>query len=349
MAAHKPTTRKSTASKSAAGKSAARNPTGRKSRRKGSAGSTSRRPSTGTRAGRAKTQRRPVWSGQLRLALVAVPVLVYPATATGARLSFHQVHEPSGKRIRYQKIVPGIGPVDTDEIVKGYEISKDRYVLLDAEEIDAVRLEARKTVDLVQFVGHCEIDPIWFDRPYYVVPDGELAEDAYRVIRDALRSTEKMGLGQLVMRGRQHIVALKPCGDGMMLQTLRFADEVRSAAPLFADIAEGESEKELLDLAEALIEKKAAPFDPASFKDQYTEALREVIEAKAKRKAPVEVEDEAAPARGGAGIIDLVEALKRSVRGGKTESGKSGGGKSGGGKTASGKNGRRAAARRKAG
>lgn len=262
-------------------------------------------------------QRRPIWSGQLRLALVSVPVLVYPATRSGARLSFHQVHAPSGKRIRYEKVVPGIGPVDTDEIVKGYEISKDRYVLLEDDEIDAVKIEARKTVDLVQFVDHCEIDPIWFDRPYYVVPDGELAEDAYRVLRDALRSTTKMGLGQLVLRGRESIVALKPCGDGLMMQTLRFADEVRSAAPLFADIGGGKSEAELLELAEALIEKKAAPFDPERFKDRYTDALREVIEAKARKKKPIEVEDDESP-RGGAEIIDLVEALKRSVRGGQS-------------------------------
>lgn len=269
-------------------------------------------------------QRRPIWSGQLRLALVSVPVLVYPATRSGARLSFHQVHAPSGKRIRYEKVVPGIGAVDADDILKGYEISKDRYVLLEDEEIDAVKLEARKTVDLVQFVDHCEIDPIWFDRPYYVVPDGDLAEDAYRVIRDALRATRKVGIGQLVLRGRESIVALKPCGAGLMLETLRFADEVQNAAPFFADIGEGKSEPELLDLAETLIEKKVAPFDPKKFKDQYTEALRDVIEAKAKKKKPVEVEDEETP-RGGAEIIDLVEALKRSVRGGGASGGKKAG------------------------
>jgi DNA end-binding protein Ku len=313
---------------------AARKPTGKSKGGRRSAAKAATRP-----AG----QRRPIWSGQLRLALVSVPVVLYSATLTGARLSFHQVHEPSGKRIRYQKIVPGLGPIDTDEIVKGYEIAKDRYVLLADEDIDAVKLEARKTVELVQFVDHCEIDPIWFDRPYYVVPDGELSEDAYRVVRDALRTTRKIGLGQLVMRGREYIVALKPCGDGMMLETLRFADEVRNAAPLFADIGDDKSEKELLELAKTLIDKKIAPFDPEKFKDRYTEALREVIEAKAKKKKPVEVEDEDAP-RGGAEIIDLVEALKRSVRGGKGEGAKSAGSRPGGRKA-----GRKSASRRKAG
>jgi DNA end-binding protein Ku len=341
MAARKSSSRKSSGSggarkKSAAGKSASKR-AGAKSAPKRAAAS---KRSRGSAAARPAGQRRPIWQGQLRLALVSVPVVVFPATSTGARLSFHQVHAPSGKRIRYEKVVPGMGPVDTDDIVKGFEISKDRYVLLEDEEIDAVKLEARKTVDLVQFVDHCEIDPIWFDRPYYVAPDGELAEDAYRVIRDALRSTRKVGIGQLVLRGRESIVALKPCGDGLMMETLRFADEVRNAAPFFADVGKGKSEPELLELAETLIEKKVAPYDPERFKDQYTEALRAVIEAKAKKKKPVEVEDEEAP-RGGAEIIDLVEALKRSVRGG--DSRKSGSGKSVGGKSGSGGSRRRKA------
>lgn len=331
-------------------KSSAKKSTGRAARKKSAAKRTSAKSaptaagrsarSRGSSAARPAGQRRPIWQGQVRLALVAVPVVIFPATSSGARLSFHQVHAPSGKRIRYEKVVPGVGPVDTDDIVKGFEISKDRYVLLEDEEIEAVKLEARKTVDLVQFVDHCEIDPIWFDRPYYVAPDGELAEDAYRVIRDALRSTRKVGIGQLVLRGRESIVALKPCGDGLMMETLRFADEVRNAAPFFADIGKGKSERELLDLAETLIEKKVAPYDPERFKDQYTEALRAVIDAKAKKKKPVEVEDDEAP-RGGAEIIDLVEALKRSVRGG--DSRKSASGKSSSGKTGSGGSRRRKA------
>lgn len=315
-------TRNSSAKKST-GRAARKKPAAKRAGAKSASQSGERsRRTRGSAVARPAGHRRPIWQGQLRLALVAVPVVVFPATSSGARLSFHQVHAPSGKRIRYEKVVPGVGPVDTDDIVKGFEISKDRYVLLEDEEIDAVKLEARKTVDLVQFVDHCEIDPIWFDRPYYVVPDGDLAEDAYRVIRDALRSTRKVGIGQLVLRGRESIVALKPCGDGLMMETLRFADEVRNAAPFFADIGKGKSEPELLELAETLIEKKVAPYDPEKFKDRYTEALRAAIEAKAKKKKPVEVDDDEAP-RGGAEIIDLVEALKRSVRGG--DSGKSGG------------------------
>ncbi|HEY4344210.1 MAG TPA: Ku protein [Parvibaculum sp.] len=259
---------------------------------------------------------RPLWTGQLRLALVSVPVLLYSATKSGARLAFHQVHKPSGKRIRYEKTVPGIGAVDTDEIFKGYEISKGHYVVLSDKDFDQVKIEARKTFDLVQFVDYCEIDPIYFDKPYYVVPDGDLAEDAYRVFRDALRSTQKMGIGQFVMRGREYIAALKPCGDGMLIETLRFADEVREAAPLFADIGNAKSDTELLNLAKELIKRKSSAFDPEDFKDKYTDALRTLIEARAKKTKPVEVEDDELPSEG-AQVIDLVEALKRSVRGNK--------------------------------
>lgn len=266
----------------------------------------------------ASSSGRPLWTGQLRLALVSVPVQIYSATKSGARLSFHQVHKPSGKRIRYEKVVPGIGPVDTDDIFKGYEISKGRYVMLSEDDFDDVKIEARKTFDLVQFVDYCEIDPIYFEKPYYVVPDGDLAEDAYRVLRDALRSTKKMGVGQFVMRGREYIAALKPCGDGMLIETLRFADEVREAAPLFADIGNAKSDTELLDLAKELIERKSADFDPEAFKDKYTDALRSLIEARSKKTKPIEVEDEELPSEG-AQVIDLVEALKRSVRDNKQE------------------------------
>ena len=256
---------------------------------------------------------RALWTGQLRLSLVSVPVALYPAIKTGARLSFHQVHAPSGKRIRYEKVVPGIGPVDADDIRRGYEISRGHYVLLEDEEIEKVRVESRQTCELVQFVDHCEIDPIYFDRPYYLSPADDLAEEPYRVIRDALRETRKMALGQIVLRGREYIVSIKPCGKGLLLETLRFADEVRKATAFFDEIGAAKSDKELLELAEELIERKSAPFDPEAFHDKYTDALRDLIEAKAKHRT-VEVAEEEQPQRGGQ-VIDLVEALKRSVRG----------------------------------
>lgn len=269
--------------------------------------------------------RRPVWSGQLRLALVSVPIKLYPATTSGARLSFHQVHEPSGKRIRYEKVVPGIGSVKADDIVKGYEVSSGRYVLIEDEEIDALKIEAKKTLDLIQFVDHHEIDPIWFDRPYYAAADGQLAEEAYAVVRDALRATKKIGLGQFVMRGREYVGALKPCGDGLLIETLRFSDEVREAAPLFASVADEEPDEELLELAKELIGRKAKPFRPEAFKDSYTDAVRALIDAKIKKKAPVDIGEEELDDGGGAKVIDLVEALKRSVRGNQAGAGKNAG------------------------
>jgi len=210
-------------------------------------------------------------------------------------------------------VVPRIGPVDTDEIVKGFEVERGSYVLIEPEEIDALKLESRKTLDLVQFVRQGEIDPIWFERPYYVVADGDLAEEAYNVMRDALRASGKIGLGQFVMRNREYIAALKPCGHGLLLETLRFADEIRSAAPFFAGIDRAEPDEELLDLARELIERKTAPFDPRQFKDKYSDALRALIDAKIKHRKPVAIDEE--DEGSGGKVIDLVEALKRSVKG----------------------------------
>lgn len=256
---------------------------------------------------------RPLWSGSLRLALVTVQVRLFSAIKTGARLSFHQIDRKSGKRIRYEKVAPGIGAVDTSRIMKGYEISKGRYVLLTDEELDSVKIETRRTIDLVQFVDHCEIDPIYFDRPYYVLPDGDLAEEGYAILRDALRRSGKMGLGQFVMRGREYIAVLKPCGDGLMLETLRFSDEVRAAAPLFADIGDEHGDPELLNLAEELIARKTARFKIDIFHDRYTDSLRELIEAKAKTGKPMAVDEEKKEDRQSGKVIDLVGALKCSL------------------------------------
>ena len=150
---------------------------------------------------------RAYWQGQIRLALVSIPVEIYSATKSGARISFNQIHEPSGKRISYEKVVPGIGPVDRDEIIKGYEVSKGNYVLLDDEEIEAVKIESKRTLELVQFVDACEIDPLYFEKPYYVVPNDELAEEAFIVLREALRKSKKVALGQLSVRGSEKLVA----------------------------------------------------------------------------------------------------------------------------------------------
>jgi DNA end-binding protein Ku len=261
---------------------------------------------------------RAYWSGRIRLALVSIPVEIVAATKAANRISFHQIHEPSGKRIRYEKVVPGIGPVDTDEIVKGYEVEKGKYVLLTDEEIADVKLEAKKSIDLVQFVDADAIDPIYFERPFYVLPseEDEDAEEAYIVLRDALRKTKKVGLGQIVIRGQGSIVAIKPCGKGLLMETLRYSDEVKKADGTFDSVPAKKVDNDLVELAEELIDKKAGDFHPEKFKDSYTVALRELIKAKQEKRPPRSIE-ETPPA---SNVINLMDALKRSVRGGGAES-----------------------------
>ncbi|AKM08530.1 Ku protein [Pelagerythrobacter marensis] len=278
---------------------------------------------------------RAYWQGQIRLALVSIPVEVYAATKSGASISFRQIHEPSGKPINYEKVVQGIGPIDRDDIVKGYEISKGNYVLLEEEEIEAVKIESRKTLELVQFVDADEIDVFYFEKPYYVVPQDELAEEAFIVLREALRQKKKVALGQLSVRGRETLVSLKPCGKGLVLETLRYEDEVRKAQTYFKDIPDDKPDKEMLELAGTLIDKKSAPFDAGEFEDRYVDAIRKLIDRKAKAKGKTILEDVDEPApSGGSNVIDLMSALKKSVKedkpAKKASSKKSSSGKSGG-------------------
>lgn len=257
---------------------------------------------------------RAYWQGQIRLALVSIPVEVYSATRSGAAVSFRQIHEPSGKPIKYEKVVAGIGPVDTDEIMKGFEFEKGNYVLLDQDEIDGVKLESKRTLELTQFVDRDDIDPIYFEKPYYVVPADDLAEEAFIVLREALRKTRKIGLGQLAMRGREHVVSLKPCGRGLVLETLRYSDELNKAQSYFREIGDAKPDEDLLDLATSLIAKKAGKFDAGEFHDRYVDALKGLIEKKVKAKGRKIVEDkEEAPASRGSNVIDLMAALKESL------------------------------------
>jgi len=257
---------------------------------------------------------RAYWQGQIRLALVSIPIEVYPATRSGASIAFHQIHEPSGQRIRYEKVAAGVGPVDRDDIIKGYEVSKGNYVLLDEDEIEAVKIESRKTLDLVQFVDADEIDVLYYEKPYFVVPADDLAEEAYIVLRDALRETRKVGLGQLAVRGREQLVSIKPCGRGLIMEVLRYADEVHKAQGYFRDIEETKPDPDLLDLATTLIEKKSAPFKPAEFHDRYVDALHRLIDKKVKSKSNRKIlEDTSEAPSKGSNVIDLMAALKKSV------------------------------------
>lgn len=259
---------------------------------------------------------RPIWKGQLRLSLVSINVEMFPAHKSGATTSFNQIHKPSGKRVHYQKVVEGIGPVDTADIKKGYQYEKGEYVLLEDDELDAVKLETKKTLDLVQFVDEAEIPPLYYDSPYFVAPADELAEDAFRVVRDALRKARKVGLGQLALRGKEYLVAIKPCGKGMLLETLHYEEEIKKADSFFSDIPARSADDDLLEVATALIDKKTDKFDPKVFKDHYQAALRELIQRKLKAKGRrIEVDDDK-PAKQTGNVIDLMAALKKSLEGG---------------------------------
>jgi DNA end-binding protein Ku len=255
---------------------------------------------------------RAYWQGQIRLALVSIPVQVFSATKSAARISFNQIHKPSGKRIRYEKVVPGVGAVDAKDIVKGYEVDKGKYVLLTEDEINDVKLEAKRTIDLVQFVDADEVDSLFFDKPYFVSPEeDDTSAEAYVVLRDALKDTHKVGIGHIVARGHSNLVALRPYHKGLMIETLRYSDEVQKPDQFFAEVPDAKPDKELLALAEELIERKTKPFDPKAFSDPYEAALRELIEAKMENRPPEAIDEPQI----GAKVIDLMEALKRSVSG----------------------------------
>jgi DNA end-binding protein Ku len=256
--------------------------------------------------------RRSLWHGQLRLSLVSVPIELFPATQAGARIAFHQIDTKTGKRIHYQKVADGVGKVPDERIAKAIEVKRGEYVVFDDDDLESVKQTGKRMIDLVQFVKSTEIEPIWYDKPYYVVPADEMAEDAFNVLRDALRASGMIGLGQFVMRGRDTVAAIKPCGRGMILETLHFSDEVRKAAPFFAEIVDEKPDQELLDLARELISRKTAKFEPENFVDHYSDELRAMIAQKSEAHQEVHVEDEEKPKSGGQ-VINLVEALRRSV------------------------------------
>ena len=255
---------------------------------------------------------RPVWKGQLRLSMVSIPVEMYSANVTGARVSFRHNQKPGGKPNPYEKAAGG-GPVDRDDILGGYDLASDDDMIIDPEEIDAMKLETRKTIDLVQFVGLADISPLYYDAPFYLVPTDDLAKDAYRVVRDAMRMAGKVGLGQITLRGREHIAAVQPCGDGLLVETLRFADEVRAADPLFSGIRDAIADPDLLNVATALIDRKTAPFRAETFRDHCSIALREWIEYKRETRRTPRISTDGTPPSPSARVVDLMVALKQSL------------------------------------
>jgi len=261
---------------------------------------------------------RAYWKGYLRLSLVSIAVEIYNAVETKAEISFRQIHKPSGRRVNYQKVVEGVGPIDNADIVKGYEVDTDTYVTLDPEEIDALKLESKKTIDLVQFVDSKEIDYRYFERPYFVTPADALAGEGYVVIRDALRKTGRVGLAQITIGGREWLVAIAPFEDGLLMEMLRYADELKPAKQFFDEVPTAKPEKEMTDLAIELIERKSGKFVPKDFENHYATALRELVQKKMKGQK-ITAPHEEAPR--GAKVIDLMAALKKSIgdSGGKSK------------------------------
>ena len=264
---------------------------------------------------------RAYWKGFLRLSLVSISVEIYNAVETKSEISFRQIHKPSGRRINYTKTVQGVGEVKSSDIVKGYEVGTDTYVTLDPDEIDAVKLESKKTIDLVKFVDVAEIDPRYFERPYFVAPADKHSVEGYVVIRDALKKTGKAGLAQLTIGGREWLVAITALGDGLLMEMLRYADELKEPAQFFDEVPNAKPDKEMVDLAVELIERKAGEFTPDEFEDHYATALRALVDKKLKGQKIKAPHEEAAP--GSAKVIDLMSALRKSIgEGGKAAGGK---------------------------
>jgi len=261
---------------------------------------------------------RAYWKGFLRLSLVSISVEIYNAVESKSEISFRQIHKPSGRRINYTKTVQGIGEVDNADIVKGYEVGDDTYVTLEPEEIDAVKLESKKTMDLVRFVDASEIDPRYFERPYYIAPSDKHSGEGFVVIREALRKTGKVGIAQFTISGREWLVAIAPFEDGLLMEMLRYADEIKKAAPFFDDVPNAKPDKEMIDLAVELIERKSGRFAPNDFENHYATALRELVHKKMKGQK-ITAPHEEAPR--GAKVIDLMAALRKSI--GDKDGGKS--------------------------
>jgi len=251
---------------------------------------------------------RPTWQGFLRLSLVSCPVALYTATSSTGEVRFNMLHESTHNRIRMVPTDPETGPVDRSEIVKGYEIEKGRYVVVTDEDIDSVRLATTRTLDIERFVDEDDIDRLYWNDPYFLVPDGEMAVEAFTVIREAMAKSRKVALGRLVMHQRERLMALEPRGKGLLTYTLRSNREVRNPAELFDAIPEATPNPQMVDIATRIIDQLEGPFDPSQFTDRYEDALRELIRQKEKGAtvtAPSEPKE--------AEVIDLMEALKRSL------------------------------------
>jgi Ku protein len=259
--------------------------------------------------------RRAYWKGFLKLSLVTCPVALYPASTQAEKTHFHQINRKTGNRLRQQMIDEETGkPVDTQDKGRGYELSKGRYVEIEPEELKAVEIESTHTIDIDKFVPEAEIDKRYYERPYYIVPDAESGEEAFAVIRDAMRDKGRVALARIVFASREHIMAIEAWDKGMLGTTLRFDYEVRDEREVFKGLPSLRVPKDMVELASHILDKKAGHFDPAKLKDEYELALRKLVRRKASGKTierPEQAEDRS-------NVIDLMEALRKSLKDGRS-------------------------------
>lgn len=252
---------------------------------------------------------RAYWKGYLKLSLVSCPIALFPATSGREKISFHQLNRKTGNRIRYRKVDADTGEdVEAADIVKGYEVSKGDYIVLEPEEIEAVALESKRTIEIDEFVPRSEIDELYLADPYYIVPDGEVGQQAFAVIREAIRKEGMVALGKVVFTSREHIIALEARDKGMLGVTLRYPYEVRKQDEYFADIEDEKVPKDMLELATHIVDTKRGKFQPEKFQDEYEDALKELLRKK-QRGEKIEQPKERAPSN----VINLMDALRRSL------------------------------------
>jgi DNA end-binding protein Ku len=253
---------------------------------------------------------RAYWKGYLKLSLVSCPVALYPASSEREKISFHQINKKTGNRIKYRKVDAETGDeVESDEIIKGYEVGKGEYLELDPEELDAIAIESKRVIEIDEFVPKKEIDELYLNNPYYVVPDGEVAQQAFAVIREAIHQEGMVALGKVVFTSREHIIALEARGKGMMGVTLRYPYEVRKEEEYFDDIPAEKVPRDMLDLAKHIVETKKAHFEPEKFEDRYEDALKDLLKKK-QHGEKIERPKEREPAK----VVSLMDALRRSVQ-----------------------------------
>jgi DNA end-binding protein Ku len=254
------------------------------------------------------------WKGFLRLSLVTCPVALFPATSDSEKVSFNQINRKTGHRIKYAKVDADTGEeVANEDIVKGYKVDTDTYVEVTKDELDDIALESTHTIEIDEFVPKTDIDNRYLIRPYYLIPDGKVGHDAFAVIRETIRSMNKVAIGRVVLTNREHIIALEPLGKGLMGTLLRYPYEVRSEKEYFDDVQDVKVTKDMLDLAKHIVEQKSGSFEPEAFEDHYESALIDLIN---KKRSGIRLPAKAAPKSSG-NVINLMDALKRSLASGK--------------------------------